>query len=200
MFLSSSLPFPPVQVHGNVPCDKSPTHTHNAYESENEDDSSSSSIGGTQTPPSLNHLRIGADARSMKSHTPSSVKSEHSSNTAHTRSPSSGSLAPSLNNNTISTSSSNSLQNYGTTTALTCMSSTSPYGVNANLTGPPPPPPHPSLGPGHFNQANPLLFHHHIPHPNDWLHGAAVAPPPNDINHYTHFGHHQPYMPHATAY
>lgn len=62
------------QIHGSVG-EKSPTHT---YESEGEEDSSSSSVitSGAQTPPS----RLG-DNISIKSHTPSlSIKSEHCNN------------------------------------------------------------------------------------------------------------------------
>lgn len=177
-------------------------------ESENEDDSSSSS-GEAQTPPSLNRLRIAADAHSLKSHTPTSIKSEHSSHTAHTRSPSSGSMAPNHinNNNSINNNNNNNINNNDSSshpnnmcgaTSLTCMASASPYAVNANLSAPPPLP-HPTLPTGHYNQPNPLLYHH-LP-PPDWYHSAAVPPTPTDINHLNHFSlHHHQQMHHATAY
>lgn len=177
------------QVHGSLG-EKSPTH--NTFDSDNEDDSSSSSIitGGTQTPP---RLGLNNDAHSVKSHTPLSIKSEQSirneHSAAHTRSPSSGAMAPSSSNN-----------NLCGTTSLTSMPSTSPYTMNTANLGPP----HPQLSASHFNHANPLLYqhhHHNLHHPSsEWYHSAAVAAPPPDINHLNHFNSHHHLMHHATAY
>lgn len=180
------------QVHGSID-GKSPPH--NTYESDNEDSSSSSIItGGAQTPPSANRLGHNTDAHSLKSQTPLSIKSEHSSNAAHTRSPSSGALAPSNNNS--------SNHNNNLTTSLACMPSTSPYGVNSNLAPPPLPASH------HFNHPNALLYHQHPGHhhhhvsSNEWYNGMAVAAaaPPADINHLNPFHHQHHLMHHATAY
>lgn len=179
------------QVHGSLGEKSPPQHT---YDSENEDDSSESSIitGGAQTPPSANRLGH-TDAHSLKSHTPLSIKSEHSSTAAHTRSPSSGAMAPSNNNNNSSNN-----NNLIGSTSLAGMPPVSPYGVNSNLAPPPLTPSH------HFNHPNALLYHqHHHHHPsNDWYHSAAVAAvaPPTDINHLNHFNHHPHLMHHATAY
>lgn len=76
------------QIHGSLG-EKSPSHT---YESDGEEDSTSSSIitGGTQTPPT----RLG-DNHSHKTHTPLSIKSEHHSQ--HNKSPLTGSSAMTAN-------------------------------------------------------------------------------------------------------
>lgn len=142
----------------------------------------------------MNRLGIGNDAHSIKSHTPLSIKSEHSSNANHTRSPSIGTLPPNnSNNNNNNNNNNNANNNLCGTTSLTCMPSATSYAVNStNLSAPPP------LA-GHFNHPNPLLYHQYH-NPNDWYHGA-VPPPPNDINHFNHLSHqHLMHHAHATAY
>ncbi|KAJ6635406.1 Pair-rule protein odd-paired [Pseudolycoriella hygida] len=77
-----------MKIHGSLG-EKSPSHT---YESDGEEDSTSSSIitGGTQTPPS----RL-VENHSHKTHTPLSIKSEH--HTQHNKSPLAGGSAMATN-------------------------------------------------------------------------------------------------------
>lgn len=181
------------QVHGSL-SEKSPVRT---YESEGEDDSSSSSVtGGTQTPPASQRLGIGNDNHSMKSHTPQSIKSEHNATANHTRSPSVASVVHPTNMGSH-------LGGNIPGSTLTCMPSTSPYGNSPNLPAPPPPPtiaapfnPH-----THHPNAHHLLYQHHPG--NDWYQAAAVAAAttPTDPMNFNHFSHHQHHlMHHATAY
>lgn len=173
-----------LQVHGSLG-EKSPAHT---YETEGEDDTSSSSeiTGGTQTPPSTNRLGLGSENHSMKSQTPLSIKSEHSSSTtAHTRSPSAATMVQSPYS--------------GSHNTFSCMPSTPPYGNSPNLPVPPP-------GSAHFNHPNPhaLLYQHHHHSSNEWYQAAAVAAassPTDPMSHLNHFSHHQHHLiHHTTAY
>lgn len=202
------------QVHGNLD-EKSPTHT---YDSEGEDDSSSSSAG-TQTPPVSNRLGLNtaSDNHSMKSHTPLSIKSEHAS--SHNRSPSAATMASHINSSGANT-------NLGG--SLSCMSSTSPYGTpnmgastgSASSLCPQPsplsiPPPHSAVtsqpthyNPLHYQTSVPansssmlmhqhhhnhaLLYphaHHHHHSTNEWYQAAAVAAATTPSDPMNHLNH-----------
>lgn len=124
---------------------------------------------------------MNSDNHSMKSHTPLSIKSEHSNSTAiHTRSPSAATIVHSPYT--------------GSHNTLTCMPSTPPYGNSPNLPVPPP-------GSAHFNHPNAhaLLYPH--PSSNEWYHAAAVATPSDPMSHLSHFSHqHHQLLHHTAAY
>lgn len=202
------------QVHGSLG-DKSPEHTYDSDNEAEEDSSTSSVTGGNQTPPV--NGRLGLDNASMKSHTPLSVKSEHSAGNHHNRSPSAATMASNVSGHLSGLSSMGS-----PSSGLTGISSTSPYGSNLSQSAAAaaaatsvhhhlhqsPVNNASMLVHPHHHQTHPLLYqHHHHHHPaaaaNDWYQAAAVAAatPTDPMNHLNHFSHHQHHlMHHATAY